>query len=97
MPINYIVYALGMKGGVIDKVFVPYREGDGTLPIFSEVLQVRNRSDKLQKAENKVPEIRLVEDAAKLIRSGGHRWRLKEYGSGQANIFKSDHIVIHEL
>ena len=51
---NYIIYALGMKGAVIDKVFVPYRESDGTLPIFSEDLQAANRSDKIQKAENKV-------------------------------------------
>ena len=52
MAVNYIIYALGMKGGVIDKVFVPYREENGDFPIFSEELQKLNSSDKIQKSEN---------------------------------------------
>lgn len=97
MPINYIIYAVGMKGQVIDKVFVPYREQDGTFPIFSEELQRQNSSDKIQKAENKVAGVTDVAEAVRLIRSGGYRWRLKEYETGQPNIFKPEHIVIHEL
>lgn len=97
MNTNYIIYALGMKGEVIDRAFVPYREADGTLPIFSEARQAENRSDKIQKAENKVSGITQISDAVKLIRAGGYRWRLKEYESGQANIFKPEHIVIREV
>jgi hypothetical protein len=97
MSINYIIYALGMKGAVIEKVFVPYREKDGTFPIFSEELQKSNSSDKLQKAENKVKGVVEVADAVRLMREGGYRWRLKEYGSGQVNIYKPEHLVIHEL
>jgi len=97
MAINYIIYALGMKGTVIEKVFVPYRETDGTFPIFSEDLQKKNKSDKLQKAENKVAGIVEVADAVRLMREGGYRWRLKEYSSGQVNIYKPEHLVIHEL
>lgn len=97
MAVNYIIYALGMKGQVIEKVFVPYREQDGTFPIFSEEIQRKNNSDKIQKAENKVAGVVEVAAAVQLIRSGGYRWRLKEYESGQANIFRPEHIVIHEL
>lgn len=97
MAINYIIYALGMKGQVIDKVFVPYREMDGCFPIFSEDLQRTNASDKIQKAENKVVGVSEVAEAVNLVRIGGYRWRLKEYETGQVNIFKSDHIVIREL
>jgi len=97
MPINYIIYSLGMKGEVIDKVFVPYREQNGDFPIFSEELQIRNGSDKIQMAENKVLGVKEVSEAVRLIRSGGHRWRLKEYDSGQANIFKAEHITIREI
>ena len=97
MTINYIIYALGMKGAVIDKVFVPYRETDGTFPVFSEDLQRKNGSDKLQKAQNKVPEVVEIAEAVRLMREGGYRWRLKEYGSGQVNIYKREHLVIHEL
>lgn len=97
MAVNYIIYALGMKGQVIDKVLVPYREQDGTFPIFSEELQRKNGSDKIQKAENKVPGVTEVSEAVKYIRQGGYRWRLKEYETGQVNIFKPDHIVIREL
>lgn len=97
MAVNYIIYALGMKGQVIDKVFVPYREKDGTFPIFSEELQRNNSSDKIQKAENKVPNITDISEAVEYIRKNGYRWRLKEYETGQVNIFKSEHIVIHEL
>lgn len=97
MEVNYIIYSLGMKGQVIDKVFVPYREKDGTFPIFSETLQLKNKSDKIQKAENKVPNIRTVNDAVSLLKQGGYRWRLKEYETGQVNIFKPEHIVIREL
>lgn len=97
MAVNYIIYALGMKGQVIDKVLVPYREQDGTFPIFSEELQRKNGSDKIQKAENKVSGITEVSEAVKYIRQGGHRWRLKEYETGQVNIFKPEHIVIREL
>lgn len=97
MTTNYISYALGMKGEVIDKVFVPYRESDGTFPIFSEEFQRKNASDKIQKAENKVPGVVGIAEAVALIRKGGYRWRLKEYDTGQGNIFKPQHIVIHEL
>jgi len=97
MRSNYIVYALGMKGEVIDSVFVPYRERDGTFPIFSEALQTRNRSDKLQKVENKVAGVTDIAVAVSLIRAGGYRWRLKEYATGQQNIYKAEHIVIHEV
>jgi len=97
MAINYIIYAVGMKGQVIDKVFVPYREQDGTLPIFSEELQRTNASDKIQKAENKVQSVTEIAEAVRLIRAGGYRWRLKEYETGQVNIFKPEHIVIREL
>lgn len=97
MPINYIVYALGQKGQVVDSVFVPYREQDGTFPIFSEALQAANASDKLQKSENKVAGVREMAEAVRLIRLGGYRWRLKEHESGQVNIYKPEHIVIHEV
>ena len=97
MAVNYIIYALGMKGQVIDKVLVPYREQDGTFPIFSEELQKKNGSDKIQKAENKVPGITEVAEAVSYIRRGGYRWRLKEYETGQVNIFKPEHIVVREL
>jgi len=97
MAVNYIIYALGMKGQVIEKVFVPYREQDGSFPIFSEELQRNNGSDKIQKAENKVAGVVEVSEAVRLIRVGGYRWRLKEYGTGQANIFRPEHIIIHEL
>lgn len=97
MAVNYIIYALGMKGQVIDKVLVPYREMDGTFPIFSEELQRQNGSDKIQKAENKVRGITEVSDAVAYIRKGGYRWRLKEHETGQVNIFKPEHIVIREL
>ena len=97
MAVNYIIYALGMKGGVIDKVFVPYREENGDFPIFSEELQKLNSSDKIQKSENKIHGIKEVADAVCYIRAGGYRWRLKEYESGQANIFKPEHIEIREL
>ncbi|WP_373388263.1 hypothetical protein [Pseudomonas alcaligenes] len=97
MPVNYIIYAVGMKGQVIDAIFVPYREKDGSFPIFSEELQALNSSDKIQKAENKVSGITDIAEAVKLIRAGGYRWRLKEHESGQANIFKPEHIIIHEV
>ena len=97
MAVNYIIYALGMKGQVIDKVLVPYREKDGTFPIFSEKLQGENGSHKIQKAENKIPGITEISEAVNYIRKGGYRWRLKEYETGQVNIFKPEHIVIHEL
>ena len=97
MSVNYIIYAVGMKGQVIDRVFVPYREEDGCFPIFSEDFQKANVSDKIQKAENKVPGIVEVAEAVRLIRSGGYRWRLKEYQTGQGNIFKPEHIVVHEI
>jgi len=97
MAVNYIIYALGMKGQVIDKVLVPYREQDGTFPIFSEELQKKNGSDKIQKAENKISGITEVAEAVSYIRKGGYRWRLKEYDTGQVNIFKPERIVIREL
>lgn len=97
MHTNYIVYALGMKGEVVDCVFVPYRERDGTFPIFSEDLMDLNGSDLLQKAENKVVGVKDIAEAVRLIRAGGHRWRLKEHQSGQVNIYKPEHIVIHEV
>ncbi|MBB3232787.1 hypothetical protein [Halomonas stenophila] len=97
MAINYIIYALGMKGQVIDKVFVPYRERDGSFPIFSEELYRKNGSDKIQKAENKVPGITEVAEAIDYMRKGGYRWRLKEYETGQSNIFKPEHLMVHEL
>ena len=96
MHTNYIVYAIGLKGDVVDKVFVPYRESDGCFPIFSEDLQSANGS-LLQKAENKVPGIEDIAEAVKLIRTGGHRWRLKEHITGQLNIYKPEHIVVHEV
>lgn len=95
--INYIIYAVGMKGQVIGKVFVPYRESDNCFPIFSEELQMSNESDKIQKVENKLSGITNIKEAVRLIRLGGYRWRLKEYETGQVNIFKPQHIVIHEL
>jgi hypothetical protein len=97
MTINYIVYALGLKGLVIDSVFVPYREQDGTFPIFSEALMAANRSDKLQKAENKVAGVHEIAEAVRLIRLGGYRWRLKEHATGQLNIYRPEHIVVHEV
>ena len=97
MTINYIIYAHGMKGIVIEKIFVPYREKDGTFPIFSKELQKRNKSDKLQKAENKVLGITEISEAVKLMRKGGFHWRLKEYDSGQVNIYKPEHLIIHEV
>jgi len=97
MAVNYIIYAIGMKGQVIDKVLVPYREQDGTFPIFSEELQRKNGGNKIQKAENKLSGITEVSEAVKYIRQGGYRWRLKEYETGQVNIFKPEHIVIREL
>ena len=97
MTINYIIYALGMKGAVIEKVFVPYREKDGTFPIFSEELMKTNKSDKIQNSENKVPDITEVSEAVSLMRKGGFRWRLKEHESGQQNIYKTEHIIIHEI
>ena len=96
MHTNYIVYAIGLKGDVVDKVFVPYRESDGCFPIFSEDLQSSNGS-LLQKAENKFPGIREIAEAVGLIRAGGYRWRLKEHSTGQVNIYKPEHIVIHEV
>lgn len=96
MHVNYIVYAIGLKGDVVDKVFVPYRETDGCFPIFSEELQSVNGS-LMQKAENKLTGIRDIGDAVRLIRAGGHRWRLKEHSTGQVNIYKPEHIVIHEV
>ena len=75
MEVNYIIYSLGMKGQVIDKAFVPYREKDGTFPIFSEKLQLKNKSDKIQKAENKVPNIRTVKDAVSLLKVEAQRIR----------------------
>ncbi|OLO08029.1 hypothetical protein BTW08_09025 [Salinicola sp. MH3R3-1] len=97
MAINYIIYALGMKGQVIDRVFVPYRERDGGFPIFSEELYRKNGSDRIQKAENKVSGIIEVAEAIHYMRQGGYRWRLKEYETGQSNIFKPEHLVVHEL
>lgn len=97
MSINYIIYALGMKGDVIDRVFVPYREQDGTFPIFSEKLQRDYGSSHIQNAENKVSGVVRVCDAVQLMRAGGYRWRLKEYSSGQCNIYESDLIVIREV
>jgi hypothetical protein len=97
MAVNYIIYALGMKGQVIDKVFVPYREKDGFFPIFSEELQEKNGSDKIQKSENKITGVTDIAEAVSYIRKGGYRWRLKEYETGQVNIFKPEHIVIREL
>ena len=97
MAINYIIYALGMRGQVFGKVLVPYREQDGTFPIFSEALQRKNGSSNIQKAENKVPYITEISEAVKYIRQGGYRWRLKEYETGQLNIYKPEHIVIREL
>jgi hypothetical protein len=95
--VNYIVYALGLKGRVKGKVLDPYREGDGTFPIYSEDLQRKNVSDKIQKEENKVAGVSDIAKAVSLIRAGGHRWRLKEYETGQKNIFKREHIRIHEV
>lgn len=86
-----------MKGEVVDKVFVPYRESDGSFPIFSEKLQRDNGSDKLQKAQNKVVGVMDIADAVRLVRAGGYRWRLKEYDSGQVNIYKPEHIRIYEI
>ncbi|MBM4881149.1 hypothetical protein HYO46_13625 [Vibrio parahaemolyticus] len=97
MAVNYIIYALGMKGEVINKVFVPYRERDGTFPIFSEELKRKNGSDKLQKSENKVSGISEVSEAIEYLRKGGYRWRLKEYDTGQCNIFKQEHIIVREI
>jgi len=97
MTTNYIIYALGKKGAVVEKVFVPYREKDGTFPVFSEQLQAENGSNLLQKSENKVSGITEVSEAVRLMRAGGYRWRLKEYESGQVNIYKPELIVIHEL
>jgi len=77
MHTNYIIYAIGRKGDVVDKVFVPYRENDGSFPIFSEALQSANRS-LLQKAENKVTGVTDIAEAVRLVRAGGYRWRLKE-------------------
>ena len=56
MSINYIIYALGMKGDVIDRVFVPYREQDGTFPVFSEELQRNNGSPRqvIRQGERKI-------------------------------------------
>lgn len=54
MPVSYIVYAMGQTGKVKGKVFVPYRETDGTIPIFSEALQQKNASNRTQKAENRL-------------------------------------------
>ena len=96
MNINYIVYAIGLKGDVVDKVFVPYRETDGCFPIFSEALQLAN-GGLLQKAENKLSGVKEIAEAVRLIRSGGHRWRLKEHTTGQVNIYKPEHVVIHEV
>lgn len=96
MNVNYIIYAVGLKGDVVDKVFVPYRESDGCFPIFSESLQSVHGS-LIQKAENKLSGIKDIEEAVRLIRAGGHRWRLKEYATGQVNIYKPEHIVIHEV
>lgn len=73
MPVNYIIYALGMKGTVIEKVFVPYREKDGTFPIFSEELQKTNGSNKIQKADNKVSGVTEVKEAVALMKKGGFR------------------------
>ena len=75
MEVNYINYSLGIKGQVIDKVFLPYREKDGTFPMFSETLQFKNKSDKIQKAENKVPNIRTVKDAVSLLKVEAQRIR----------------------
>ena len=97
MAINYIVYALGQKGLVIDSVFVPYRERDRTFPIFSEALMALNGSDLLQKAQNKVAGVDEIAEAVRLIRGGGYRWRLKDHATGQLNIYKPEHIVIHEV
>jgi hypothetical protein len=97
MSINYIIYALGMKGQVIDRVFVPYREADGSFPIFSEEMQTMNKSDKIQKSENKVFGVTQIAKAVSLMQQGGYRWRLKEYESGQVNIYKPEHIVIREV
>lgn len=96
MHTNYIIYAIGRKGDVVDKVFVPYRENDGSFPIFSEALQSANRS-LLQKAENKVTGVTDIAEAVRLVRAGGYRWRLKEHSTGQVNIYKPEHIVIHEV
>lgn len=97
MSPNYIIYALGMKGEVIDAVFVPYRERDGSFPIFSEALQRANKSARLQNAENKIAGVVDIAEAVRLIRAGGHRWRLKEYETGQCNIYKGELIVIREV
>ena len=97
MSRNYIIYALGMKGEVIDAVFVPYRERDGSFPIFSEALKRVNKSARLQNAENKIPGIIDIAEAVRLMRAGGHRWRLKEYETGQCNIYQSNLIVIREV
>lgn len=94
---NHIIYALGMKVSVIERVFVPYRESNGTFPIFSEELQRQNGSPQIQNTENKVPGVPSVADAVQLVRAGGHRWRLKEHTSSQCNIYKPELIVIHEL
>jgi hypothetical protein len=83
-----------MRGQVTEKVFVPYREQDGTIPILSEELQRKNNSDRIQKAEDKVTALAEVAEAVRLIRSGGFRWRLKEYESGQANIFRPKRIEL---
>jgi hypothetical protein len=96
MHTNYIIYAIGQKGEVEGKVFIPYRETDGSLPIFSENFQGSNGSA-IQKSENKVKGIVSISEAVKLVRSGRHRWRLKEHTTGQVNIYKPEHIHIFEL
>jgi hypothetical protein len=97
MTINYIVYALGKRGNVKGKVFVPYRDADGSFPIFSEQLKSKNGSDKIQKAENMVFGVNAISEAVKMIRTKGFHWRLKEYDTGQQNIYGAKDIVIREV
>ena len=97
MTVNHIVYAVGKKGEVVGKVFVPYREMDGFFPIFSKMLQKANGSVRLQKKENKVKNVKEISDAVDLVRNQGCSWRLKEYETNQDNIFKAESIVFHEV
>ena len=101
MSADYKVHAVGQGGDARGTIFEPYRERDGSFAIFSEALQKANFSDLLQKAENKVPGITTIADAVCLMRSGGHRWRLRQKDKPrdrprQSNIFRSEHLVIQE-
>jgi hypothetical protein len=97
MSINYNIYAMGQKGAVVGHVFVPYRERNGCFPIFSEALRAANGSKLLQEGINKVRNVSDIAEAIRLVRSGGHSWRLVDYRTGQRNFYQSHDIVIHEV